>query len=60
MRQGTNQTPATWIDLRSASGHLLGKYDPTRRLLHIRSRGRDCIIDLTMHDTKADDGREPS
>lgn len=38
-----------WIDVRDeAAGWLLFRYDPTRKLIETKQRGRKVIVDLTQ------------
>lgn len=38
-----------WIDVRDdAAGWLLFRYDPHRRLIEIKQRGRKVLVDLTQ------------
>lgn len=38
-----------WIDIRDeAAGWLLFRYDPQRRLIETKQRGRKVIVDLTQ------------
>ncbi len=38
-----------WIELRP-NGHLVGRYDPIRRLLEIKDRGYWVVVDLSQYD----------
>jgi hypothetical protein len=38
----------SYIDVRTADGRLLFRFDPDRLLVAIRARGEDHVVDLTL------------
>jgi hypothetical protein len=51
----TNGPPAEprWIELRDTSGKLWARYDPVRRVLHLRGRRKTVTFDLTLYGSEA-------